>query len=174
VLHLKATVEKELETIKKSATHTPAGRDLLQAVATSNDAIQQQFDNYADDTSARIYIHIADESQRATAQMLKKRLEEPTRALLQIVVQSIEVMAKPPKVTFLRCFDGRECKMYGTQLLANVNRRLEYPQATLQDFSDTFTDKGSIRPLHFELYFGPGDILLRGSKVARDSKAAAR
>ena len=54
-----------------------------------------------------------------------------------------------------------ECKEYGPQILAAINRQLAEPTLGLQDFSGTYTPDGSIRALHFEIYFASGPITLR-------------
>jgi len=48
--------------------------------------------------------------------------------------------------------------------VALANRQLAQPRLALQDFSRTYTPDGSIRALHFEIYFPPGAITLAPSE----------
>ena len=172
-----ALVEKlkeQLAAVRKAAEKSPGDSAVLQSIDRADTAIQQQVDqfNAATQTNARIYVHIGNEGQRAAAKQFAALLETPTRALLQITVPGVELVSFQTRGAFLRCFDSAECKVYGTVLVDRVNRALESPQVTLQDFSRTFTDKNTIRPMHFELYFGPGDIVPRGSRMGPPSKAS--
>jgi hypothetical protein len=162
------SLQGQLKDLKEAAAKAPADSTIRQSINNANSVIQQQVQQYntATRSQPRIYVHISDESQRAAARAFVSQLTGPTRALLQITVPGIELLKEPLKDTFLRCFDARECKEYGADLAQRVNDALEYPQVGLQDFSGTFTDKSTIRPLHFELYFGLGDIVPRGAKAA--------
>ena len=164
-----AALRLELDALRKVAARAPADSAIAQSITEANSTIQQRVDEFNDATreQPRIYVHISDESQRAPARAFVNRLTRPSRAILQIAVPGIQLVAKAPRGAFLRCFDAIECKEYGANLAQRVNEALEYPQVKLQDFSGTFTDKSTIRPLHFELYFGPGDIVPMGSKGSK-------
>lgn len=163
------SLQKQLQSLKTAAEKAPADSTIRQSINIANSAIQSQVDKYdtATRSQPRIYIHIANAGQRDAARALRDQLTRPTRAIvLQITVPGIEVVKNPPRGAFLRCFNASECKEHGAELQKRINAALEYPQVTLQDFSATFTNQATIRPMHFELYFGPGDIILRGSKAA--------
>ena len=161
------SLQGELKALKEAAAKAPADSAFRQSINSADTVIQQQVEefNTATRSQPRIYVHISGPGQREAARAFVKRLTRPTRALLQITVPGIQVIKNPPRGAFLRCFDAAECKEYGARLTERVNDALEYPQVTLQDFSATFTDKSTIRPMHFELYFGPGDIIPQGEKV---------
>ena len=136
------------------------------AASSSNPTLQQRIDqagySIAKATVApRVYIHIADETQRAAARELELRLEATRIGDRGLVVPGIERVTSVPPRSLLRCFVADECKEYGPQILAAINRQLAEPRLGLQDFSGTYTPDGSIRALHFEIYFAAGPIVLR-------------
>jgi len=65
--------------------------------------------------------------------------------------------------TELRCFAPDECRQYGQPLLQIINGELSGPAVRLTDLSKSYPT-GSVRPLQFELWFGPGPIPLANAK----------
>lgn len=163
-----ASLQNQLKKLEAAAEKAPEDSAIRQSITNANSAIQQQVKQFdtATRNQPRVYVHISSESQREAARAFRTELTSPTRQLLQITVPGIQLVKNPPKGAFLRCFDAAECKEHGAHMLSRINDALEYPEVRLQDFSATFTDKSTIRPMHFELYFGPGDIIPRGAKAA--------
>ena len=103
-------------------------------------------------------MHIADDSQRAATRELQRRIEATRLGAYAIAVAAIVRVDGAPPQGVLRCFVAEECQKYGGQLLTIVNGQLAEPKLVLQDFSRSYTPDGSIRGLHFEIYFSPGPI----------------
>ena len=140
-------------------------KDTVAATSSNNVTVQRRIDEvgYSIAKAAaapRVYIHIADESQRAAAQELERRLEATRIGDRALVVPGIQRVGGAPPQALLRCFVADECTQYGPQILSAVNRQLTEPRVRLQDFSRTYTPDGSIRALHFEIYFAAGPIRL--------------
>jgi len=151
----------ELASLKEAAQTAPANSALRQSIDAADLTIQQQVVQLNSATRAvqpRIYFHIANESQRIPAQVVARGLRSVRASDFAILVPGIQLVARPPGANLLRCFDAIECKEWGEKLTDLINQQLGYPQVRLQDFSGTFTDQKTIRPLHFELYFAAGDI----------------
>ncbi len=163
-----ASLETELDRLKAAAAQAPANSAIRQSINNADTVLQQRVEqfNTATQEQPRIYVHISDPNQREAVRAFVSQLTSPSRATLQITVPGIQLV-KPVSGAFLRCFDAAECKMYGAALTERINRALEYPQVKLQIFK-SYKDKSAIRPLQFELYFGPGDIIPRGSKAAAE------
>ena len=156
-------VEAELTKLRSALSATPAN----DAIKTSIDQVGSTITNAL--LSPRVYIHIADESQRRAARMLEQRLESSLLDKARIVVPGIQRVDGAPPQAILRCFVAEECRQYGPQLVDIVNRQLAEPRLHLQDFSRTYTPDGSIRPLHFEIYFASGTIRLVPGENRRGS-----
>lgn len=162
-----ATIRKDLDEIKSAVGGTNDDDAIKQRVARAQSSISQQvavLTNVAQ-LAPRVYIHIAQDSQRAAARELELRIEAAQLGEATIVVPGIQLVDSAPQYSLLRCFVAAECKQYGQQLLGIVNGALDSPKVRLQDFSSTYTPptKGGIRALHFELYFSPGEIAVAGA-----------
>jgi hypothetical protein len=153
-----ATVLDELEQLRKAAAAAPANSALQMQIRKADDRITQGVNALL---SIRLYIHIAEEQQRDAARQLEGRVESARFGDRPVVVPGIERVGGAPPRPLLRCFVAEECTGYGLALLNIVNAALESPKVTLQDFSSTYTPDGKLRPLHFELYFPPGPIVVR-------------
>ncbi|MEJ1963393.1 MAG: ATP-binding protein [Gammaproteobacteria bacterium] len=157
------TIRSELEQLKASIAGSTESSDIKQRVARAESSISQQVDllSKAARLSPRLYIHIAQDSQRTAARELELRIEAAQLGESTVIVPGIQLVDAPPPYPLLRCFVAAECKLYGQQLLNIVNGSLEAPRVKLQDFSGTYTapkEGPAIRPLHFELYFPAGEI----------------
>lgn len=158
-------IEQELAKLQRAASTTPINSALRQSITEAGNSIAKGVSSLA---SPRVYIHIAEEPQRAAAQQLARRLAGARLGDATILVPGIQRVDGAPTRALLRCFVGEECTQYGSQLVDIVNRQLAEPKLRLQDFSRTYAPDGSIRPLHFEIYFAPGPITLRPA----DAKSA--
>lgn len=106
----------------------------------------------------RLYIHIADESQRARVAQLEAELERQPLNGMPITVPGIERVKTYPGHAALRCFDAQECRSLAPALVAQINSRLAVPQVQLEDLSDRYGGSAAVRANHFELWFPPGPI----------------
>jgi hypothetical protein len=148
---------REIEEIKAKAGAT-AGADFERAEAT---IAQIEQTNLASQISPRVYIHIAAESQRQAARDLELGIESEKFGDVSLIVPGVQLIKFSVPRPKLRCFVAADCKAWGDRLVKVVNSQLVSPKVELEDFSRTYTDTGAIRPLHFELYFPPGDIVTR-------------
>ncbi len=160
-------VQTELAQLKAAAAKTPVNSQIRQQIAQADRSISREVNALSESArlSPRIYVHIADESQRAEASRLKALIEKSKIGDTPILVPGIERVNGPPPHSLLRCFVADECRQYGPQLVALVNAQLGTPKVVLQDFSRTYTPTGAIRPQHFELYFAPGPIVTLSAKA---------
>jgi hypothetical protein len=145
-------IARELESLKTAAAQSPANAALKQRIDDVGSAINGVA------VVPRVYMHIVDESQRSAARDLQRRIELARVGDYAIVVPGIQRVAGAPAHAVLRCFVAAECATYGQALLDVVNGQLAEPKLVLQDFSGTYTPDGSIRALHFEIYFPKGSI----------------
>lgn len=112
--------------------------------------------------SARVYLHITDESVRGRAQAFRAALEREGVGGMPIVVPGIDLVGSAPSVSVLRCFQATECTKEAAAILDTANRLLGTPTLQLQDLSAQYGDSKSIRPRHYEIWF-TGDVRLRSA-----------
>lgn len=110
--------------------------------------------------SVRVYIQIADESQRAAARALQWRIEQLRLGDMDVVVPGIERVKSSVSRSVLRCFDSKECQQQGGFLLAGIGRELRNTRLSLEDLSTRYGKLDTVRPLHFELWLAPGALSL--------------
>jgi hypothetical protein len=108
----------------------------------------------------RIYIHITEESQRPAARSLQQSLGKIRLASGRVVAPGIEFVTNGTSRNVLRCFKAAECENPGRQLLTAINERVTSTKFEMQDLSDRYGDSTKLRPLHFEIWFAPGEIRL--------------
>ncbi|WP_052954523.1 ATP-binding protein [Microvirga vignae] len=110
---------------------------------------------------ARLYIHIVDNAQRAVARELELRLEQIKLGNTALIVPGIDLVARQSSANVLRCFSRADCGQDAEALLRSIKSVLAEPEIALQDLSDAYEKSTAIRPRHFELWFGQGNIKLR-------------
>ncbi|MEO8133377.1 MAG: ATP-binding protein [Betaproteobacteria bacterium] len=155
-----STIRRELAGLRQASDAAPdAIRRRIDKVQLS---IGQQVTTLSNATriSPRLYINIAEESQREAAHELELRIEAGRIGDASVVVPGIKLLDSPPPYSLLRCFTAEDCSQYGPPLLELVNAQLDSPKIVLQDFSKTRTPTRTMRPQHFELYFVKGPIRL--------------
>ena len=103
----------------------------------------------------RIYIHIAEASQRAAAQAVKERLETLALNGEKIVYPDIRTEPASPRTTQLRFFKAAEA---GEAHALHALITQIVPDLAIKDLSATYGDSKKIRPRHYELWFAPGTI----------------
>ncbi|UZE14739.1 ATP-binding protein [Pseudomonas sp. B21-053] len=106
----------------------------------------------------RIYLHIADESQRSGAEQLGFLLEANHVYEFDLIVPRITLSETPLRRSVLRCFRVKECAVNGRTLVKVINETLKTPSVTLEDLSNTYENSPGNRPEHYELWFAPGLI----------------
>jgi len=111
--------------------------------------------------AARVYVHIAEESQRATVVEAGKRLAQQTLKGERVIVPGIQQVSATPSRAVLRCFAEDECKDEAPLIVAAINRALRSPQVVVEDLSARYGSSSRIRARHYELWFPPGEIVLR-------------
>ncbi|HTT14076.1 MAG TPA: hypothetical protein VMG60_24680 [Burkholderiaceae bacterium] len=109
---------------------------------------------------ARIYIHITDEAQRSAARALQQELRRIRLESGRVVVPGVELVKHGPGRNVLRCFKSAECENDARRLLGVINTLVLSTKFELQDLSDRYGDSTKLRPLHFEVWFAPGEIRL--------------
>lgn len=151
-------VQQAIETLRfelASNTDNPqAAAAAVQEASTTISTIADRTENLP----ARVYFHIADESQRESAQELKARFEETDLAGSAPVVPGIERTSKGSSSHQLRCFRKAECGSEAEQLLGELNKLLIEPKLSLQDLSARYENSTNIRPRHYEVWFASGQI----------------
>jgi hypothetical protein len=110
----------------------------------------------------RVYIHIADEAQRAAAEALRQRLGWLRVGEILVSAPGVELVRYGDR-SELRCFRREECGLEAKSLLDDINSLLETPGVVLSDLGGRYQQSTAIRPWHFELWFGPGPIALKRS-----------
>jgi hypothetical protein len=153
-------LQAELAKLNHAAQSAPENSAIQQSIKQANASITQfsNLNQVAVSVAPRIYVHISTESQRKAARIVELGIETTDLGSATVVVPGIQLTKAPP-YTLLRCFKAEDCKNWGAKLVELVNAQLISPKVKLQDFSKTYTDTGAIRPLHFELYFAPEEIV---------------
>jgi hypothetical protein len=132
-------------------------------VADSSIARQEAVLSNAARLSTRVYIHIAEDSQRDAARELELRIEAGRVGDAAVTVPGIQLIDAPPTYSLLRCFVAEDCRQYGAGLVELINAQLVSPKVRLQDFSGVYKATKALQPQHFEVYFAPGVITLTGA-----------
>jgi hypothetical protein len=151
----------ELESLRRTAAASN-DQTVKQRIAQTDASLQNKIDQLyaAARQPPRIYIHIAEESQRQAAVLLEARLERQNIGDADIVVPGVQLVKDPPRMAQLRCFDKDECGSDGVQLMRLIDKELVM-RVKLTPFPPP-RDPKSIRARHFELWFARGEIELRG------------
>lgn len=150
-------VAEQLRTIT-----TQAAKDLNTQVAQSETAPTS---STAKADRLRVYVQIANESQREKARELERELEKQAVDGAKIVVPGIELISSFKGNSTLRCLRSNECEAYGQKLVDAVNSILQAPQVQLLDLSARYGQAKNIRPWQYELWFGPGDIEMKDTSA---------
>ena len=112
----------------------------------------------------RMWIYIAEESQRKAAEALETRLRSVRIGDAALELPGIVLVKAAPTRSMLRCFRTEECRQDGDALVRTLAALLQSPKPTLEDFSALYGSSGSIRARHYELWFAPGAIVLPAHK----------
>lgn len=145
-----------------------AALTLLQKTSEATDAAAgilapalRALTNRAAGATPRLYIHIAQESQREPARQLELLLEQATINGDHLVIPGIELVPNFNAASQVRCFRVQECQSDGGPIVETINQLLNTPKVRLEDASATYGDATNIRDRHYELWLGPGQITLR-------------
>lgn len=111
--------------------------------------------------SMRVYIHIAEDDQRTAAKKFGDALAQFSLGDVRPLVPGVELVARSPSRSVLRCFRAEECRTDGERLVKVANSILQRPSLVLEDLSARYGKSTDIRPRHFEVWFAPGAISLR-------------
>lgn len=106
----------------------------------------------------RIYVHIAEDGQRAAAHQFATLLTKLGAGGERLQVPGVELVTRPPARSVLRCFKAEECRSDGERLLKTANSLLISPTLVLEDLSGRYENATNIRPRHFEVWFATGKI----------------
>jgi hypothetical protein len=153
--------QSELGQIKEitSAEHDPALRDRVDAAAM---ALAEKAGKASPAALApRVYIHIADETQRVQAEGLESRLKSNPDKTLSLAVPGIELKSYGSQRSELRCFRTDECQGTGRKIVDEINALLLTPRVELVDLSERYPTSQNIRAQHYELWFAKGAITLK-------------
>ncbi len=154
-------IEEELAKLRRAAAAAPADSALRQSITEAGNSIAKGVNALL---SPRVYIQFTDEAQRDGAQALARRVAGARLGDASILVPAVERKGyRGPSE--LRCFAADECQRFGQQLLGIINRELAGAPLRLSDMSGAFAP-GSVRPLHFEIFFGPGRVALADAKAS--------
>ncbi len=135
-----------------------SGGGALQAIETSVNKLGGELgggSNASGDVQPRVYLHIGNSGQRLAAEAFAKQLAKGPPAL---VVPGTQLVSGQRNEGVLRCFRAAECRDEAPQLLALANGLLASPRLALQDLSARYENSGSVRPHHFEIWFGNADV----------------
>ena len=108
----------------------------------------------------RLWIYIAEEGQRPTAEALEARLRSVRIGDAALELPGIVLVKAAPARSMLRCFRTEECRQDGEALARALAALLQSPTPSLEDFSALYGSSGSVRARHYELWFAPGAIVL--------------
>lgn len=111
--------------------------------------------------SLRVYIHIAEDGQRIAAKKFADALAQFNLGDVRPQVPGVELVARSPSRSVLRCFRADECRNDGERLVKVANSMLTRPTLVLEDLSARYGTSTDIRPRHFEVWFAAGEISLR-------------
>lgn len=152
----------ELERLRETA-NASNDQNVKQQIAQTGASLEQKINQLrtASRLPPRIYIHIAEESQRYAALMLEAQLERQNIGDADIVVPGVRLVKGSPPSAQLRCFGKGECGSDGLRLMKLLNAELVTP-VKLVEFPPP-KNASSIRQRHYELWFSQGAIELRGS-----------
>ena len=112
----------------------------------------------------RMWIYIAEESQRPAAEALEAQLRSVRIGDAALELPGIVLVKAAPTRSMLRCFRTEECRQDGDALVRALAGLLQSPKPSLEDFSTLYGSSGSIRARHYELWFAPGAIVLPAHK----------
>ncbi|TGX50114.1 hypothetical protein E5A73_16945 [Sphingomonas gei] len=104
----------------------------------------------------RLFVHIADESQRPAAQALASGWAGREIDGIPVVVPGIQLARSDPENT-LRCTKAPACARL-VRVSGWVNASLASPQLRPIDVSRLYVKSRGIRPGSYELWFAPGEI----------------
>jgi hypothetical protein len=124
-------------------------------VARTNEAVARQVTQALNTLPVRVYFQISREADRARAKRIAEALQAPGSSLgsASLVVPGIELKAGATTKTEVRCFKEDECTSLGGKLVDALE--VFGVNAKLVDLSQRYGKSTSIRPLHFEIWFGP-------------------
>jgi hypothetical protein len=160
-----STAEQALRRLESSQNPSnQAAASAARALLTSVSAVAARLDEATASTppppatqQPRVYLQIADESQRPIVREFQSRLAALEIDGARINVPGIELVKVSPPRTVIRCFRVEECTQDGVRLVALVNELLRSPQAMLEDLSGRYTSSTSIRDRHYEIWFAARD-----------------
>lgn len=175
--NLRAASEIQDVVARLSATQATArtdGETLGYAIEQLRGATQQ-LQKASVQMAPRVYLHISQEGQREAAQAFGQQLARLRHADGPIIVpgtckgDSSDCPARVELVQHsaqgvLRCFRAKECSDEAPGLLALANGLLVSPKLQIQDLSARYETSTSIRPHHFEVWFGQQEIRLASPK----------
>lgn len=119
---------------------------------------------------SQVYIHIADESQRAMARRIERLIERSTFQGRPVLVPGIELVRTSPRRAELRCFRVADCKGYGERLVELLDPLLQDP-VVLADLSASYGATAQIRPRQYELWLASDSALLNAGDVTAPNPA---
>ena len=174
-----ATIEKLVKSkadlvqaVQQTAPSTSAAN--LQRLTEASASLDNQVEMLREVTQVppTIFIHFAEEAQRAAAKDLQLRISTTKFGDSFINTPGVELRdfyagrksfdkASQPRAAVLRCFRPQECQRDAPALLELVNAQLAVPAVTLQDVSRRYANSSRVRERQFELWFGPGEIVLQ-------------
>ena len=126
----------------------------------------------ADDVAPRVYLHIGKSGQRDAATAFRAQLAATGQGAQRIVVQPIQLVEGQRNEGVLRCFRAAECREEAQGLLASARKLLDSPKLELEDLSSRYAANPP-RQRHFEIWFGNGEVKLKGTAPVGHAPAPA-
>ncbi len=114
-------------------------------------------------TGPRLYVHIAEDSQRGDARKLELALAQTEIDNQPLIIPGIQWVKEFPSSAQLRCFDRTDCETLAPRVLQEINRQLVSPKVELEDMSDRYGQSETL-PGQLELWFPRGEIVLRARR----------
>ncbi len=156
--YLQATLN-ELESARQSGS-AAALRSAVETITNQLTGAASGLQQAAADLAPRVYVHIGDESQRAAAEGFRRQFAQVKLGTSAVVLPGVQLVEKQANNGVLRCFRVDECRDEAPQLLRLANGLLASPTLQLQDLSRQYGDSTTLRPHHFEIWFGHETVRL--------------
>lgn len=99
----------------------------------------------------RVYFHIRQPSDRATATVIKEKVESTVIEDGSVTVPGIQYIDGSQSKSILKCFRKDECSTIGPNLVRLFHQ--SGVELELVDLSQAYENSNAIRPKHFEAWF---------------------
>lgn len=166
---LKRQLEETVKTLEMAKAGMPSfGSNLpfgyiTRSIAAAHGTLTEPAAAPVKVTGPRLYVHIAEDSQRTAAHALEQALAQTKIDKQPLILPGIQWVKEFPSNAQLRCFERTECETFALRVLKEINSRLASPKVELADMSERYGNT-QVLPGQLELWFPRGEIVLRGTR----------